>query len=157
MRIARELKGRVDLHFWSDVFELGEFNLQALQREAAECDFAIFLWGMDDITVARGKRSRAPRDNVVYEAGLFAGALGEHRVFVVHAEKTNIPSDYLGVTTASYNPRRPDIDRISSRVLGAIERHGRKPAARFCGHWWQVVVTQSERSVVSFLRGAYTR
>lgn len=92
-RIGKALKRHVDLHHWSKVFALGEPNLQALQREASECDFALFVWRVEDITVARGKRSNSPRDNVVYEAGLFAGALGEHRVFVAHAAKTKIPSE----------------------------------------------------------------
>lgn len=150
-RIARGLKGYARLHFWTDVFRLGEFNLQALQREAAECDFAIFVWGIEDMAVVRNKRSRAPRDNVVYEAGLFAGALGEHRVFVAHAQMTKIPSDYLGVTTAAFDPDNPDIKRIVSRVRGRIAQLGKKPAARFTGYWWQLVLTQSERSVVSFV------
>ena len=149
-RLGRALDGHIELHLWSEVFGLGELNLQALQREAAECDFAVFVWGVEDTTVARGRRSRSPRDNVVYEAGLFAGALGEDRVFVVHAEKTKIPSDYLGVTTATFDPASPNVDRIVERILGRVARVGRKPTARFSGHWWQLVMTSTPRSTVSF-------
>jgi len=117
-RIGQALAGDVELHYWSKVFALGELNLQALQREAAECDFALFVWGMEDITVARGERSNSPRDNVVYEAGLFAGALGEHRMFVAHAANTKIPSDYLGITTATFDPNAPTA-RVSQTVFAA--------------------------------------
>jgi hypothetical protein len=151
-RIGEALEEHVELHLWSNVFALGELNLQALQREAAECDFALFVWGIEDITVARGKKSNSPRDNVVYEAGLFAGALGEHRVFVAHAENTKIPSDYLGITTAVFDPLSPDIQRIADRIRGRIEQLGEKPAMRLSGYWWQLVLTEDDKSVVSFVR-----
>ena len=151
-RIGEALKEHVDLHYWSKVFALGELNLQALQREAAECDFAVFVWGIEDITVARGERSNSPRDNVVYEAGLFAGALGEHRVFVAHAANTKIPSDYLGITTAVFDPVKPDIQRIADRIHGRIEQLGEKPAMRLSGYWWQLVLTEDDQSVVSFVQ-----
>jgi len=150
--IGKGLGARVELHHWRKVFALGELNLQALRREAAECDFAVFVWGMEDTTVARGKRSGSPRDNVVYEAGLFAGALGEHRVFVAHAEKTKIPSDYLGITTAAFDPRRPDIDTIANRIIGRVAQLGPKPATRLSGHSWQLVGGDVEQSVVSFVQ-----
>lgn len=149
--IAAGLAGKVVIHLWSEVFELGELNLQALQREAAECDFAIFVWGVEDTTVSRGKRSGSPRDNVVYEAGLFAGALGGDRVFVAHARDTRIPSDYLGITTAAFDPAAPDIDGIMRRILRRVERLGPRPATIMSGNWWQVVVTPDDSAVVSFL------
>lgn len=150
-RIGEALQRYVELHHWSKVFALGELNLQALKREAAECDFALFVWGVEDITVARGERSNSPRDNVVYEAGLFAGALGEHRVFVAHAEKTKIPSDYLGITTAVFDPAKPDVQRIADRIRGRVEQLGGKPATRLSGYWWQLVSTEDDQSVVSFV------
>lgn len=152
--IADKLSGKVEIHLWSEVFELGELNLQALQREAAECDFAVFVWGMEDTTVSRGKSLCSPRDNVVYEAGLFAGALGEHRVFVAHAEGTRIPSDYLGITTAAFDLGDPDLDSITRRILRRVDRLGPRPATLMAGHWWQIVVTPDDSSVVSFFRVA---
>lgn len=149
-KIGKALKDRVQVHHWRDSFGLGEFSLKALQREAAECDFAVFVWGEEDTTVARGERHGAPRDNVVYEAGLFAGALGEHRVFVAHAKNTKIPSDYLGVTTARFDPRKPDIRGIVKQICVPIKQLGGKPATRLSGWWWQLVVTEDDKSVVSF-------
>lgn len=149
--IADKLAGKVDIHLWSEVFELGELNLQALQREAAECDFAVFVWGMEDTSASRGQSSGSPRDNVVYEAGLFAGALGEDRVFVAHAKGTRIPSDYLGITTAAFDFDEPDLDSITARILRRVNRLGPKPATLMSGHWWQVVVTPDDSAVVSFV------
>lgn len=147
-KIAEKLRRKVKIRSWSDVFGLGELNLEALLREAAACDFALFVWGVDDYTVGG---SGIPRDNVVYEAGLFAGALGRHRVFVAHAKNTKIPSDYLGVTTAAYDPENADVDAVARQIRDRIKLLGPKPVARLVGFWWQLVVTDRERSVVSFV------
>jgi predicted nucleotide-binding protein len=47
-----------------------------------------------------------PRDNVVFELGLFIGALGRRRVFVVipRGAEIKIPTDLLGLTPISYAP-----------------------------------------------------
>jgi predicted nucleotide-binding protein len=66
---------------------------------AAKFDFAILIWGGADITVSRGQSFASPHDNVVFEAGLFLGALGKERVFIL-TDKTRsveIPSDFSGV------------------------------------------------------------
>lgn len=152
LKLGEKLERRVDLHHWANVFELGEYNLQALQREAAECDFAVFVWGTEDKAISRGKRTPAPRDNVVYEAGLFAGALGEHRVFVLHAKGTKIPSDYLGVTTETFIPKRLNATKLADRICARVEQLGSKPARLLSGYWWQIALTRDERSVASFVR-----
>jgi predicted nucleotide-binding protein len=69
IEIGEILADRVDLHHWAEVFALGEYNLQALQREAAECDFAVFVWGKEDRIQSKGEESRGPRDNVRTRAG----------------------------------------------------------------------------------------
>jgi predicted nucleotide-binding protein len=46
----------------------------------------------------------SPRDNVVFEAGLFGGALGIRRTFILHAHGSKLPSDLLGLTSVRYDP-----------------------------------------------------
>ena len=46
----------------------------------------------------------SPRDNVVFEAGLFGGALGIRRTFILHANGSKLPSDLLGLTSVRYDP-----------------------------------------------------
>ena len=46
----------------------------------------------------------SPRDNVVFEAGLFGGALGIRRTFILHADGSKLPSDLLGLTSVRYDP-----------------------------------------------------
>ena len=56
-------------------------------------------------SVARPAAGQAsPRDNVVFEAGLFGGALGIRRTFILHANGAKLPTDLLGLTSIRYDP-----------------------------------------------------
>ena len=52
----------------------------------------------------------SPRDNVLFELGLFMGRLGRSRTFVIRprGESIKIPSDLAGLTTAIYDSNRAD-------------------------------------------------
>src|SRR5205814_2018115 len=54
--------------------------------------------------------SLGPRDNVLFELGLFMGRLGRARTFLVHQSGVNIkiPTDLSGVTAAVYEWPRED-------------------------------------------------
>lgn len=71
---------------------------------ARSCDFAVLLMTADDTTASRGRRKASPRDNVVFELGLFMGALGRDRTFVVSPKGVDLklPTDLLGVTNVMY-------------------------------------------------------
>lgn len=86
-----------------DIFELGEANLSSLLKFVSVFDFAILVLSDDDLVRSRGwLRKPAPRDNVVFELGLFMGALGKRRSFpvIVPPKKGRLktPSDLLGNT-----------------------------------------------------------
>jgi predicted nucleotide-binding protein len=84
---------------WQGSFGLARNTLDELWRLAHEVDFAVFVWAADSILEDRGRLTWATRDNVIYEAGLFAGVLSPKRVFLVveAGADIKIPSDYLGV------------------------------------------------------------
>ncbi len=141
---------------WRDVFNLSEYTLQALQRAANQVDFAVMVFGREDVTLSREKQASSPRDNVVYEAGLFAGNLGEHRTLVLHAKDTKIPTDHLGVTMAPYDAEDPDLESAIERIRERIDTLDARLVNRIAGNWWQLVSpyegdTFGERSVVSFI------
>jgi predicted nucleotide-binding protein len=65
-----------------------------------EVDFAAFAFARDDWTTTSRRASAptgpgqaSPRDNVVFEAGLFGGTLGMRRTFILHASDAKLPSD----------------------------------------------------------------
>jgi len=92
---------------WTEgVFQLSKTTIEDLWRMTADSDFAVIVLTADDITVSRGKRKPSPRDNVVFELGLFIGALGRQRSFIVipRGIAVKIPTDLLGVTLLQYRP-----------------------------------------------------
>ena len=79
------------------------FIIEKLIKKTRECDFAVILLTKDDITFEEndgGKREIVPRDNCVFEAGLFTGALGPDfkRCFLLSSvEQTALPTDLQGL------------------------------------------------------------
>ncbi len=95
----------VDVRLWSDgVFRPSTFALESLEAELARADFAALVLAPDDTVISRDVSSPAPRDNVVFELGLFMGALGHARTFVILPESSlnKIPSDLDGFTSVTY-------------------------------------------------------
>ncbi|MBY3514205.1 cyclic nucleotide-binding domain-containing protein [Rhizobium leguminosarum] len=90
---------------WTDgVFRVANYTLQNLEAEVDESDFAVAIAHADDLTESRGKDWPSPRDNVVFELGLFMGKLGRQRAILMEPreEKVKLPSDLSGVTTIPY-------------------------------------------------------
>jgi predicted nucleotide-binding protein len=103
---------------WSmpGVFGPGGIPVDVLIKEVDASDFAAFVFGPDDKVFSREEDYEAPRDNVVFELGLFMGRLDRNRSFIIkdqHAD-IKIPTDLLGVTPITY-ASRPGED-VSSAV-----------------------------------------
>src|SRR5262245_38295146 len=81
-------------------FVLSHGTLPDLLGAAKECDFAVLIFSGNDQISSRGIELLGPRDNVVFEAGLFVGELGAERTFMVFnkAGKLKIPTDLAGIT-----------------------------------------------------------
>jgi hypothetical protein len=157
--LTRGLQDIADVDPWTTVFNPGVSTLDRLVELTREVDFAAFVFAQDDWTTkgtspeaAAGQAS--PRDNVVFEAGLFGGALGVRRTFILHAEGTKLPTDLLGLTSIRYDPdTTPAIVRqINQKLKKAIDAEGR--ISRLEGDWWQLSLTartEFEPSAVSLL------
>src|SRR5262249_8154908 len=89
--LTRGLQDIADVDPGATVFTPGASTLERLVELTREVDFAAFVFAQDDWTT-RGASQDAtsgqasPRDNVVFEAGLFGGALGIRRTFILHAD-----------------------------------------------------------------------
>jgi hypothetical protein len=157
--LTRGLADVADVEPWTAVFNPGVSTLDRLVELTHEVDFAAFVFGLDDWTSnpsdesAQGQAS--PRDNVVFEAGLFGGALGMRRTFVLHAKGAKLPTDLLGMTAVRYPPAltAADMRTVNQKLRKVIEDEGR--LSRIEGDWWQHSLTlRSERepSAISLLR-----
>lgn len=90
---------------WTDgVFKVASYALESLESAVDESDFAIAVAHSDDMTLFRGQDWPTPRDNVVFELGLFMGRLGRKRAILMEPreDKIKLPSDLSGITTIPY-------------------------------------------------------
>ena len=91
--------------------------IEVLTKAAAEkFDFAVFILSPDDVLTLRGETSKVPRDNVIFEMGLFIGALGRKCIFLITPNKrdSQLPSDMGGVNVDTW--RTDDEDNIESAI-----------------------------------------
>jgi predicted nucleotide-binding protein with TIR-like domain len=157
--LTRGLAEVAEVEPWTAVFNPGVSTLDRLVELTHEVDFAAFVFGLDDWTsnpsdeAAQGQAS--PRDNVVFEAGLFGGVLGMRRTFILHAKGAKLPTDLLGMTAVRYPPAltAADMRTVNQKLRKAIEDEGR--LTRIEGDWWQhslTVRSEREPSAISLLR-----
>jgi Predicted nucleotide-binding protein containing TIR-like domain len=157
--LTRGLAEVAQVEPWTSVFNPGVSTLDRLVELTREVDFAAFVFAQDDWTSnpsdAATQGQASPRDNVVFEAGLFGGALGMRRTFILHAKGAKLPTDLLGMTAVRYpDALTPtDIREVNQKLRKAIEDEGR--LTRLEGDWWQhsiTVRTEREPSAISLLR-----
>ena len=158
--LTRGLEDVAHVEPWTASFNPGTTTLERLLELTREVDFAAFLFAQDDWTATSpGSGQASPRDNVVFEAGLFGGALGMRRTFILHAKGSKLPSDLLGLTCARYAATTAaEMRAVIQQLRKAIEDEAR--VARIEGLWWQFSLTERterEPSAVSLLRIARQR
>jgi hypothetical protein len=109
------------------VFGVSDEALDRLLRTVNEFDFAVLIWTGDDTPQSKGRFHSSPRDNVLFECGLFMGALGRDRVFVLYDDAIDVkrPSDFAGVILAAYEGRRV-ADEVESVVRSACDKLAEK-------------------------------
>lgn len=161
--LTRGLEDVARVEPWTTVFNPGVSTLDRLVELTREVDFAAFVFGQDDWTAvntgapaADSSGQASPRDNVVFEAGLFGGVLGMRRTFILHANGAKLPTDLLGLTSVRYDgsaETAAEIETICQKMRNAIENEGR--ASRIEGQWWQFSLTErteKEPSALSLLK-----
>jgi len=125
--VARALVGAGLTEFcapalWEYAFPASTTTIEALEREVDRCHFAVLVIEPDDVLDSRGERWGVPRDNVVFELGLFMGSLGRDRVFLVSPSgvQIKVPSDLSGVTRVNYAPAAPGED-LRNALITAVD------------------------------------
>jgi predicted nucleotide-binding protein len=92
-----------NIEIWNQgVFDLTKGTLETLAKKVNSYDYAIFILSNDDLIMKRERQYTVSRDNVIFELGLFIGALGRERTFIVLEKKVTIPSDLYGVSVINY-------------------------------------------------------
>lgn len=92
--IAKQLREAGHLpNPWSGSIKVGKELLAELRTLSATMDGGVFVFGEDDPSGS----DLLPRDNVVFEYGLFLGALGPENVCIVAVGETKLPDDFASV------------------------------------------------------------
>lgn len=116
--LQEELGAACEVTRWDQgVFSPSGYTLDTLLSVAEGVDFAVLVATPDDTTVSRGEENKSARDNIVLEFGLFAGALGRTRTFLMATGELKLPTDLLGLTRLSYRPQTNGNERAA--VAGA--------------------------------------
>jgi hypothetical protein len=160
--LTRGLEDIAEVEPWTTSFNPGTTTLERLLELTRDVDFAAFVFAQDDWTTANVQTSpppesgqASPRDNVVFEAGLFGGTLGMRRTFILHASGAKLPSDLNGLTCIRYGDASSPAEMkvINQKLRKAIENEWQ--AVGIEGLWWQFSLTErSERepSAISLLK-----
>ena len=123
-----------EVTIWSQgVYGLGQGTLGSLVDRLNDFDFAALILTPDDVTLSRDVIKQSPRDNVLLELGLFIGALGRERSFIVYdrGASLKLPSDLAGVTLADYQTHstgnlQASLGAATTLIKGTIDRMGKR-------------------------------
>ena len=142
--VQANLEYSCECQIWSQgLFGLSSGTLETLVKSIDKFDFAILVLTEDDITISRGNEQKSPRDNVIFELGLFIGGLGQKRTFIVidRNGKIKLPSDLAGITPASFEPPvngtiQSAVGTACLQIEQAIKELGSRRKPGVSAHWW---------------------
>lgn len=135
--VAEAVNVNLDHEFEVTLWKNGTFKLSSsviddLVEKSSFVDFALFIFAPNDIATIRSRSEHVVRDNVIFEMGLFVGAIGKSRSFILKPRdvEMHLPTDLLGVTPADYDACRSDSDLVSATnractlIKSEVERLG---------------------------------
>lgn len=136
--IQVNLEHQAEATVWSQgVFRLTKATLASLLDAVSSFDFAVLILSADDSTQIRNQHYSVARDNVIFELGMFIGALGVDRTFFIvpcGIPELHLPSDLAGITHGIYEPNRQDgnIQAALGPISYAIMKELTKLGPRNC-------------------------
>jgi len=128
--VARELKlglaEDADCTLWTQ----GAFTLEELLKATSKFDTAVLVLGPSDLSTEAAAGRNRPRDNTLFQIGLFAGLFGRSRMLLVYSRDVplDLPPDLARLRTATFGAGRLEspLAEILSLLRGGLEgRTGR--------------------------------
>lgn len=117
-----------EVTIWDDTIwekatvKLNQNILSGLLKASLQFDFGILLGTEDDKVVVRGKEMLQPRDNILFELGLFMGRLGIEKCAFVIDKSIKVLTDFSGIKLARFD--RQDPDSFRKAILQVKELFG---------------------------------
>ena len=117
LKLAEKAKSILETDFdvtiWNEsvwdtsVFKINQNFLADLLKASLQFDFGILLGTNDDKITFRGKEVLQPRDNILFELGLFTGRLGTSKCAFLIDKEIKLLSDFNGLTLANFDKADP--------------------------------------------------
>lgn len=111
--LIRELHSYAECLNDENAFKRGVSFVDNVLAIARTFDFAVVLLTPDDVVTSRGVQSFAPRDNLLFEAGIFYGVMGPERTFLLvprDCSEFKLPSNIGGITFVHYDHNFQNLD-----------------------------------------------
>lgn len=123
------LEPEFDVTIWNEnlwdkaIFRLNNNYLADLLKATLKFDFGILIGSKDDKVEYRGAEVLQPRDNILFELGLFIGRMGISKCAFLVDEDIKILSDFQGISLARYNKNTylKEVRRIKKQFLSISE------------------------------------
>ncbi|MGJ7510673.1 TIR domain-containing protein [Variovorax sp. GT1P44] len=135
LEVARKVKKHLSrwatCTIWDkDVFTFNKSYFDTLVKSINLYDIGVLVATADDFTRSRDEAFDVPRDNVIFEFGLFLGGLGPRKAFLVCQDGVKLPSDLLGISLPSFPGEPGDaqdkaLRDICARIKKEIDKRGR--------------------------------
>jgi hypothetical protein len=123
-RVRRFLVDKLNLSVldWHDL-PASSFVMDNIVKAERQTMFGVFLLTKDDKEVGKGGVRRAvPRDNVIFEAGYFAGAKGPQFDLIIHEPGAKLPTD-LGGFVYLESKSGSEISSIETKIRDYFAEH----------------------------------
>jgi hypothetical protein len=163
--LEAKLGDQVVIAPWNEgTFVPSKSYIGSLEDELQSVDFAILILTRDDEAVIRNAKEAVPRDNVLFELGLFMGKLGRGRVFYLGPKGLKLPTDLWGIASPQFElpadtkkwrrelglACKPIVEAIDNGIGGKLpslakltdaelagQRERRMFYDRIAGPWWE--------------------
>lgn len=107
-KVILELEKDFEVTVWNEdvwdkaIFRLNNNYLNDLIRATLQFDFGILIGTKDDKVEYRGNEELQPRDNILFELGLFIGRLGLNNCAFLIDKDIKVLSDIKGISLARF-------------------------------------------------------
>jgi hypothetical protein len=117
--IAQQLAadGYAPVRWWEE-FPPGAVTLDRLLELARSVEGAVFLCTSVDKSWYHDQLHDTPRDNLLFEYGMFVATLGRHKTVAVVDHNTKMPSDCAAITHSLVTP---DISSLAERIVAHFD------------------------------------
>ena len=132
LELARKIQALLGSGIKADVWDgdlsdqLGNIILDELLLKVSHYDFAIMVLSADDFTTSKGEHTDSPRDNVIFELGLFMGVRGRRRVFpiIISGESGDpkVPTDLAGNKTLRLDGKLVDDPSYLQQQVDIVDK-----------------------------------